>query len=740
MASAIGASRLFDLRALGWKAFQDLCIAISSEVLQRPVQSFLHSRDGGRDAAFVGAWNGDLAHDGEKSTIQCKFIGKPNAKLSLSQLKPELAKVARLAQSGLAHDYLVMTNAGVSGEADAQICAAFKATGAKVCQVLSGDWIEQQLRTRPALRMMAPRVYGIGDLSLILDDRAAEQARYMLSTLGDDLRCFVPTAAHRQAVAALQEKGFALLLGDPAAGKSTIAATLALGALDGGCSQALFVSRPEQLDHWNPNEQQFLWVDDAFGPNQLDMRRVQDWNAELPRLDSAVRAGAKVVFTSRNYIWSAAKDHLRLDRFKLLEQSQVVIDVGELTATERAQILYNHVKNGAQPKGMVAALKPLLPAVAANPRFLPELARRLGDPRFTDGLDLDPHHIKRFVEEPIDFLQKVLTALDDASQAAIALIFLSPEGYVASPIAASEDLALVCDLHDVTPGAIRRAMEHLRDSLTLLVLHPQGPRWTFRHPTIADAFGALVVRSPERVALYVRGVKLARLVSEAACGVPKTPSLVQIPPSLYGAVLGRLVGAKLDTPLKTFLARRCDRAFLEAFVAQKPEVQREGRNLGVWLANDTTLSLLVRLHELGLLTEEARRLAVETLIENAMSIFEVGFFEHHNGVSLFTAEELAAFEIELNDYWLKDPDATMRRWREQGGRDGEHYLDDLQESLRYVENYLKRRPFAAPDFAAFRAKIDDWLDQLPPEEPTRKSAPTLTAPVEIQAIFEDIDG
>lgn len=708
--------------------------------MQRPVQSFLHSRDGGRDAAFLGVWGESKALEDGRSTIQCKFIGKPGATLSLSHLKPELAKVSALATKGLAHDYIVMTNAGVSGEAEAQIATAFQTAGAKVCRVFDGGWIEHQLRNRPTLRMMAPRVYGIGDLSLILDERAQIQARHMLSTLGDDLRCFVPTGAHQLAVAALQEKGFALLLGDPAAGKSTIAATLALGALDGGCVQTLFISRPDQLDHWNPHEKQFLWVDDAFGPNQLDIARVRDWNSALPMLETAVRAGAKIVFTSRNYIWSAAKQHLRLDRFKPLEESQVIIDVQELTATERAQILYNHIKTGTQPKAMVAALKPMLPAIAAHKRFLPEIARRLGDPRFTRGLKLDSYSLNRFVEEPIDFLKKVLASLDDASQAAIALIFLSADGAVLSPIKPTEDLALVCDLLDVTPAALRRAMEHLRDSLTLLVLHPQGPRWTYRHPTVADAFGAIVAESPERVTLYVRGVKVSRLVTEAACGVPNKPNLVQVPPSLYGEVAERLENARLDNALQHFLAYRCDRAFLEIFVSMRPEICQLGNTLGIWLANDTTLALLVRLHAFGLLPEQGRKLAVQTLLENAYGMFEVGFLEAKDGTSLFTPNELSAFETELNEVWLKDPIATMKRWRDQVGKDGEHYLDDLQDALRYVENYLKARPFASPDFATFRSMIDEWLGELPEEEaPLTKAPAPPDAPVEIQAIFDDID-
>jgi hypothetical protein len=227
---------LIDLSQLGWKAFQDLSVAIAADVLGRPVQVFLPSRDGGRDGAFTGTWSGAPDDPGAKSTIQCKFTSKSHQNLTLAQLETELSKVKRQAKRGLARDYVIMTNAGVSGEADDEICAAFRRAGARQCRVFGRDWIIAQLNERPRLRMMVPRVYGIGDLSQILDERAYTQARYILSAMGDDLRCFVPTAAHRQAVNALTTAGFVLLLGDPASGKSTIAAILALGALDEGGS------------------------------------------------------------------------------------------------------------------------------------------------------------------------------------------------------------------------------------------------------------------------------------------------------------------------------------------------------------------------------------------------------------------------------------------------------------------------------------------------------------------------
>jgi len=43
-----------DLHRIGWKAFQDLCLAIAAEVLKCPIQSFPASNDGGRDNQKAG--------------------------------------------------------------------------------------------------------------------------------------------------------------------------------------------------------------------------------------------------------------------------------------------------------------------------------------------------------------------------------------------------------------------------------------------------------------------------------------------------------------------------------------------------------------------------------------------------------------------------------------------------------------------------------------------------------------
>src|SRR5688572_3402472 len=128
----------YPLHQLGWKAFQDICIAISEEILKRPVQSFLPTNDAGRDGAFVGRWEGQDSSAGS-STIQCKYTSKPDVNLSLSHLTDELEKAAALAKKGLAADYIVMTNHPITGRSEARIKEAFEAVGVGNCRVFHRD-------------------------------------------------------------------------------------------------------------------------------------------------------------------------------------------------------------------------------------------------------------------------------------------------------------------------------------------------------------------------------------------------------------------------------------------------------------------------------------------------------------------------------------------------------------------------------------------------------------------------
>ncbi len=86
------------------------------------------------------------------------------------------------------------------------------------------------------------------------------------------------------------------------------------------------------ITHWNPHEsKQFFWVDDAFGATQIDWSSTYAWNRMFPHVQAAISKGSKILFTSRDYIYKAAKDSLKESALPVMRESQVVINVQNIT-------------------------------------------------------------------------------------------------------------------------------------------------------------------------------------------------------------------------------------------------------------------------------------------------------------------------------------------------------------------------------------------------------------------------
>jgi energy-coupling factor transporter ATP-binding protein EcfA2 len=426
-----------------------------------------------------------------------------------------------------------MTNAGLSGIADEKIKAIFKEAGVKRIALFGSSWISQQILDNKRLRMLVPRLYGLGDLSQILDERAYTQARAILESMSEDLAKVVVTATYRKAVDAINEHGFVLLIGEPAAGKSTIASLLAMAALDQWNASTLKLDEPGKVtEHWNPDEpSQFFWLDDAFGVTQYEEPLVRKWNHILPQIRPMLRKGAKIVMTSRDYIYNRARKDLKESAFPLLQESQVVIDVHDLTPPDKCQILYNHLRLGRQSKSFRAKIKPFLEDIASHPRFIPETARRLGDPLFTKGLLINGSSLSQFVERRERILQEILQCLDADSKAALALVYMR-KGNLGCPVQLRDSEKEALERLGSDLGGCISALEALKGSFVLLT-HASGEyAWQFRHPTIGDAYAATLLQSPEHLGIYIEGSAPERLLDQVTCGDVGIEKAVVLPHSL----------------------------------------------------------------------------------------------------------------------------------------------------------------------------------------------------------------
>jgi len=690
----------YELHTLGWKAFQQLCSTVLCSILGQTVQSFSEVNDGGRDLAFYGTWDNFEINNNESFngsfTVQCKHTIKKDVGFSFSHVRDELSKAEALAKNGLCDNYLIFTNAKVSADAERKIVTSFQnIDGVKVCRVFTGQWLSQKITESPKLRMLVPRVYGLGDLSQIIDERAYVQANEILSSMGGDLAKFVITEAYGQSVKALTENNFVLLLGDPASGKSTIAASLVLSSIDRWQSRAIKVNSPEEFKtHWNPNENnQVFWVDDVFGATQLDFSKANDWNLALSHLNTAIRKGTKIIFTSRTYIYREAKEYLKEYAAPVLRDSQVTIYVEKISRDEREQILYNHIKLGNQNKGYKTNLKPFLKTIVDSLSFSPEVARRLGDKHFTKELDGNNQNITKFISNPMDFLSDTINNLDIHCKAALTLLFMNG-GELESPVKLEVvDPSYINRLGSSFHNTVR-AFKFLNGSFTTEYLKEGQYFWKFKHPTIQDALANKFSSDREFLSEYLLGADLMKIFSEVSCGLSDVEGVkIVVPKGYYKRLIDRMM--KLDRKIymnnirmSYFLSEKCNLDFLQELVKTKPEYVAA---LTVYpqLKYCSDLKVLIKLNMLGLLDEDIRLSVVKKLSSIAIVQFDSGIFEHKISSLLAKIEKEIVFEKIKHESIGKIYNEIQDYSQDWTGEEPDDYFSGLESALRaYKTNFI----------------------------------------------------
>lgn len=749
----------FNYASLGWKAFQDLCVTVATEMFGMTVETFLPTRDGGRDGAFQGRLPVDGVKKTSSCTIQCKFTSDSTSVLRVSDLSDELPKISRLAKKGLADTYVLMTNARVTGVVAEAVRAKVLARGSTVFLVYGPDRLDHFIRESRRLRALVPRLYGLGDLGEILDERAYSQAQAVLESMREDLDRFVLTDAYGRAVRSLSDHRFVLLLGEPAAGKSMIASALAIASVDMWDCRAVRADTAALFrEHWNPEDpNQFVWVDDAFGTTQFRADFADEWNRVLPELKAALHAGTRIAMTSRSYIWRAAEAQLKVGLFPPLATHQVIVDVQALRLEERRQILYNHLKLGRQSRRFRRQVKPFLEEAASNPRFLPETARRLGDPALTVGLCVDATGMDQFFSDPSAFLQEVISGLDPDHRAAIALLFMAG-GTRSSPLALTPDETALLPRLGASFGGIAAALSRLEGSLVTLVREWQGSAqhgsarqvWSFKHPTVGDAYGGMVARDPELLDIYLRGATIDRLIREVSMTPASVPgSVVVVPESHYGLLATRLTPYIADRrdrePLVRFLERRASDLFVDIFVDQHPEIL-------TWLAQPYSyldacpeIDLAGRLHQAGMLPEATRQqlvlcvtdLAVETPDQGvlALRVRELMTDDEHEAMLERVRDELFPLLDDIVDSW-----ASGYRY---GQEDVDGYFSPLRDAIQGFAAEFDADSSLQQLADAALERIEDETDDKRTPDPEddddwRWSRDVANAPTE-RSLFDDVD-
>ncbi len=749
------------LHTIGWKAFQDLCSQVCEEILKRPVQIFREAQDGGQDAVFFVGGNAGLSRTG---TVQCKYSSDPRSRLRSSDLNRELDAVRALVATGQADTYVLMTSMSVDAPVAATIRKQLQNLGVRKPHVFGRQYLVRTIRGSARLRALVPQVYGLGDLTAILDERTRQQTRALLDHWIPKLRRYVPTEAHRKAVHALEEHGIVLLLGNPASGKSAIGAVLSTLAADNNPDRTVYaLTSPRDFEaSWNPNDpSRFFWIDDAFGSNVVRDEFVQDWTSAFTKVQAAISHGNRFLLTSRRHIYAAAQLRLGQRNLPAFIDGGAVVDVGRLSHDEKRQILYNHIAFGNQTQAWKTSVKPHLEAVALVDDFLPGIAERLGDPAFTRNIAPTADALTRFMREPKTHLVDTLNALDEPLRAALLLVYVH-EGTLNALSPDPDAIRAVIDCTSVQRNAILEALPQLRGSFLRNAMSDANT-WRFAHPTIADALTDILKGRPHMVAAFVHGATIDTVLSTCVCeGAEHIADALRIPQTMADVLVARLARTPdevvLNERLLSFLATRTtDDVFVKALERAPAILDRRAWSLRS--AIDPLLRVAARAHGLGCLDSERRDRFAEHLEKAVVEDGDLSCLEVPDVLALIPPIRLVALGLNIQADLLPsvesrieeaadecEPDryfeGAFDKWaggiaalEELEGLDSAvtDLLEDARKALERGEDVVRERLAAERDRSDDRSK---WRDMALAPSPSPEPSATEQMP---RSVFDDVD-
>ena len=426
----------------------------------------------------------------------------------------EIENVTRLVAEGQADTYIFMTNMSV----DAPVAL-------EIGETSSRHWRAEASYPRPAIRhpLDPQQCASTRDGSPSLRSRrphsdprrahdpAEQGVARALDTQAQKIRAY---GAHREAVKAITEHGFVLLLGNPSSGKSAIGAILSTIACENRDSTVLVIDQPSRFRAGL--ESRMILVVSSGSTMRLVQCRSRGLctglGVGLPETEGCRSAWQPLPANLAEAYLRSRSASARPAKSCRVHQRQRRRRRRWLSMTEKAQILYNHINYGNQSQSWKSSVKPHLGAVAAVEAFLPGIAERLGDPNFTKSLAPREASLVQFMKEPREHLVDTINALDERLRAALMLVYVH-RGAFNHTIADGSAIAAVAELTGILRSRILDSFAELMGSFLKASGTGQETVWSFAHPTIADALTEILREKPHMMAALLRGATVDTILT-----------------------------------------------------------------------------------------------------------------------------------------------------------------------------------------------------------------------------------
>lgn len=397
---------------------RDLIQARDSIILE----SFKTGRDLGIDFRHAQATGNTI--------VQCKHYAGTGISGLMGDLRKEAVKAAKLRPAR----YMLVTSVGLTPPNKTDIKGLFGDI-LSTSDILGPEDLNNLLGLHPTVEQKHYKLWlaSRAVLDRVIHNASVIQSEFEVERVHRDIRRYVRSAAYPRALAMLDSDHVTIISGAPGVGKTSLAKMLLYAHLERGYEPvSILTDFQTGRERYQPGKKQIFYFDDFIGATFLgDRATAFTHNEDRAILDfvEMVRTSptARLVMTTREHILRQAVTMSEKLKHSHLIESRCVLEIGDYSHEQRAEILYNHIYFSDLPDDYRAALlagrfyKEIVHHRKFNPRLidwlssfqrvrsvLPELYQRFVRDLFVDPAEIWHHAYEQQISDPA---RSVLLAL-----------------------------------------------------------------------------------------------------------------------------------------------------------------------------------------------------------------------------------------------------------------------------------------------------------------------------------------
>lgn len=365
---------------------------LSRDLLQARDSLFLESFKTGRDLGIDFRYSSA----GQNTIAQCKhFTGSSFPKLAAA-LKKEVPKVKRLKPKR----YILVTSLGLTPTNKDNIQKLFGKI-LSLTDIMGADDINNLLGLHPDVERRHYKLWLSSRtvLDKLIHNAVAVQSEFDIARIYRDIGRYVQSAAYPRALEMLEASHIAIISGAPGVGKTTLAKMLIYTHLAQDYEVVSILSDFHAgREKYQPGKRQIFYFDDFIGVTFLGERAPSfTRNEDRSILDFIELVNSsptsRLIATTREHILRQAIGESEKLRQSRLIDDRYILEVGDYSRQQRAEILFNHIYFSDLPTEHRETLlaNNLYKDIIDHPKFNPRLIDWLSNYQRIKRIEFDDY-------------------------------------------------------------------------------------------------------------------------------------------------------------------------------------------------------------------------------------------------------------------------------------------------------------------------------------------------------------